>query len=554
MSLKQLCLFFLLIVGSKAFAQSASKQKDTSLFNLAEKATVSSPYAQKFPQRKITNLIDGKSDNNPNNGWTPNISNVNSKNPVLIALSWEKPVRIEQIDLSWLKNWYFTDYTFATWNGPEPVILTAPPTRYKHTNVFTSGQEGYHTFRIPAMVISPKGTIFAFCEGRKNNNRDVGAIDLLVKRSTDQGATWGAAQVVYGEKSEVTIGNPVPIADKTGNIHVVFCKDSKSVLYSKSNDDGLTYSSPADITNAIDELCKNAGLQWDQVWTGPGHGLETSKGRLIIPLKVTRKETEGIKRRVGIIYSDDGGNTWLPGGIVTPSIGEMSECSVFEKADGTLLINMRWHDGRYRAVSESANGGLTWSVPIAAKQLPDPGSEGSIIRYSSDKDDQRVLFSNLNNQEVGTVNRKNLTLRLSKDDGKTWNSGLQIVPGPAGYSDIAITKKGKVAILFENGTASYSDQLTFCLIDPNELELPKKGALTKESYEVNVARSFIQNKNWNLIEKISNNEAKPKIYTLKKPIVTNTLFISVSGTHQPDGLAYFQEIRVLGHENNDEKK
>ena len=58
--------------------------------------------------------------------------------------------------------------------------------------VFTAGQDGYHTYRIPAIVVTTNGTVLAFCEGRKNGRGDSGDIDTLLRRSTDGGKTWSA--------------------------------------------------------------------------------------------------------------------------------------------------------------------------------------------------------------------------------------------------------------------------------------------------------------------------------------------------------------------------
>ncbi len=110
-------------------------------------------------------------------------------------------------------------------------------------NVFTSGNDGYHSYRIPSIMLTQSETLLAFCEGRRNNRRDHGDIDLLVKRSEDGGKTWSAQQVVYGEPGEITIGNPCPVVDQdTGSIWMSFCRDNNDVLMTHSNDDGLTWS------------------------------------------------------------------------------------------------------------------------------------------------------------------------------------------------------------------------------------------------------------------------------------------------------------------------
>jgi len=95
---------------------------------------------------------------------------------------------------------------------PEPVPL------------FVAGEGGYHTYRIPAIVVSARGAMLAFCEGRKTSARDDGDIDLLVRRSLDGGRTWQPVQLVHEEGGDqpITVGNPCPIPAADGTIHLLF--------------------------------------------------------------------------------------------------------------------------------------------------------------------------------------------------------------------------------------------------------------------------------------------------------------------------------------------
>ena len=130
--------------------------------------------------------------------------------------------------------------------------------------VYTSGEDGYHTYRIPSILRSQKGTLLAFCEGRRNSRSDRGDIDLLVKRSEDGGETWSGQTIVYAEPGDITIGNPCPVVDdKDGTIWMPFCRDNDDVFMTHSKDDGMTWSKPVDITAEV----KRPGWTWYA--TGP---------------------------------------------------------------------------------------------------------------------------------------------------------------------------------------------------------------------------------------------------------------------------------------------
>lgn len=338
-------------------------------------------------------------------------------------------------------------------------ISTATPTANEdsassqephHNDVFVSGTEGYHTFRIPALLVTNKGTLLAFAEGRKNSRSDHGDIDLLLKRSTDAGRTWGPLLLVYeeGGSAKITIGNPCPVIDRdTATIWLAFCRNNDRVFITHSDDDGITWAEPQEITNDVKKP------HWNWYATGPVNGIQLRlgphKGRLLLPCdhSVRNKESWRNAGRSHLIYSDDHGKTWKAG---KPTDWAMNECTVVELADGRIMLNMRSYRGKnQRAVATSEDGGITFSEPADEPMLPEPVCQASIIRYTTETDagKNRLLFSNPASRDK----RIRMTVRLSYDEGKTWSVAKLLNAGPSAYSSLAVLPNYDIACLYEAG-------------------------------------------------------------------------------------------------------
>ena len=317
--------------------------------------------------------------------------------------------------------------------------------------VFVAGTGGYHTYRIPALTVTTKGTVLAFCEGRKTSGRDDGDIDLLLRRSRDGGTTWEPLQLVQeeGGAEPITIGNPCPIVSNDGTIHLLFTRNNQRAFYTRSTDDGATFSSPREIGDAL----KTFAFPWRRLGTGPGHGLQIESGRLLAPIWLN--DRIGQDYRSGVIFSDDGGSTWQTGGLVAPDIRGCNECAVAELGDGRLLLNMRNRQEKFRAEAFSTDGGTTWSRPRLVEALVDPQCQGALL--SLRRAGQPVLaFSN-----AADVSRRRLTVRLSHDGGQTWPITRLLHAGPAAYSDLTATAAGEVLCLYECGEKSPYQRIAF---------------------------------------------------------------------------------------------
>ena len=334
-------------------------------------------------------------------------------------------------------------------NGTKSKKREKTPNHATATDVFRSGSEGYHTFRIPALVVTAKGTLLAICEGRKSNRSDHGDVDLVSKRSSDGGHTWGPVQLIHEEGGieNITIGNPCPVVDQaTGRIWLPFTRENDDVLITSSDDDGLTWAEPTPITDAVKKP------DWGWYATGPGNGIQLTrgahKGRLVIPCDHRVKSIEDRRKstRSHVIYSDDHGRSWRLGG-VTEFL--MNECAVVERNDGSLLLNMRSNRGRgRRATATSRDGGMTWSDCRDDPTLIEPVCQASMIRIGADSGPDaasRLVFSN----PASTNARHRMTVRFSDDDGDTWSAGKLVYAGSSAYSSLAALEDGSVGILYE---------------------------------------------------------------------------------------------------------
>jgi len=347
-----------------------------------------------------------------------------------------------------------------------------PRMAMQQVDVFTSGAEGYHTFRIPALVVSTKGTLLAFCEGRRKGRGDAGDIDLMLKRSLDGGATWQAMQLVHeeGGGAPITIGNPCPVVDQaTGTIHLVLSRNNARAFHTHSADDGATWAAPVEITPVL----KGFDFPRSRHGTGPGHGIQLTagphKGRLLVPLWLN--ERIGRNYRSAVLASDDGGRTWRAAGMAGPQLRDANECMAFEAADGSLCLNMRNKVGHRRSVAWSRDGGLTWSEPRHDRTLVGPVCQASILALPAKApgEPRLVVFAN-----PASTRREKMTVRLSRDEAKTWAAARLVHPGPAAYSDLAALPGGAIGCLYERGDKHPYQKITFARFPLEWLAAPPK--------------------------------------------------------------------------------
>ena len=343
---------------------------------------------------------------------------------------------------------------------------TLQPEEPAFSEVFTAGERDYDTFRIPSVVATPKGTLLAFAEARRTGAGDSGDIDLVLKRSHDGGTTWSPLDVV-GDNGPNTFGNPCPVVDHTTDtiwllttqnrgtdrekdILAGTSQGTRTVWVMSSRDDGATWSSPEEITASVKRS------DWTWYATGPGIGIQTKSGRLVVPANHAVAGT-GVHHS-HVFFSDDGGKRWQLGGSASEGT---NESQVVELADGRLMLNMRNHPPKaenVRLIATSDDQGRSWSDTAANATLIEPPAQASLLRLSTATADDRnrLLFSN-----PASARRERMTVRVSYDEGHTWPVARLIHLGPSAYSSLIVLPDRSIGLLFERGDHSPYERITF---------------------------------------------------------------------------------------------
>jgi len=336
--------------------------------------------------------------------------------------------------------------------------------------IFTAGDGGYASYRIPTCIALPSGRVISFCEGRLDSLSDYGCIRVLARISDDGGKTFGPAFIAASDNAH-TVGNPCPVYDReTGRLflllngnradggeHLILQgKAPRSVYVCESDDMGSTWSPLRDITPSVKPSL------WTWHATGPCHALQLRSGRLIVPCNHAVLDPQSSKSGPyisGTLYSDDHGKTWHAGADIVP---ETNECSLAELSDGNLYMNMRSYAGKNRrAAAVSRDEGATWQDFRLDDTLIEPVCQGSVISVPGT---DTLYFTN-----PASTSREKLTIRKSMDGGRTWAGSLCIHSGPAAYSDIALLPDGTIFVLYECGVQSAYEQICAAYIDPAEI-------------------------------------------------------------------------------------
>lgn len=336
------------------------------------------------------------------------------------------------------------------------VAAAAAAVRSQPVDLFFAGENGVHTYRIPALIETRKGTLLAVADARFDSSGDLPArIALVMRRSRDGGKTWTPIETLRKVNDGGGVGDASLLIDRrTGRVWCFHAYGPPGIGFPTakagevtgastlqvhaihSGDDGVTWSAPVDLTPQIKRP------EWKAMFATSGTHFQTSKGRYLLPL-VVRDESDKVAARNA--FSEDGGRTWHTGSV----IGEgTDESKAIELPDGSILQNLR--NGNRRAIARSYDGGVNFGPLTHDGALIDPGCNAGLARLPNG----RFVFTN-----AASTKRENLTARMN--DGRNWTQPRVIHPGPAAYSTVVPLRDGALGLLYECGGQSPYERISF---------------------------------------------------------------------------------------------
>ena len=361
-------------------------------------------------------------------------------------------------------------HQYQLYTSPFETASSSESLSARHHLLFNSGKEGYPRYRIPSLVVTNSGDLLAICEGRADGGGLTGNVDLVCKRSRDNGQTWSKLQRI-GESGDDTFGNQSVVVDRNTGVIWGACTVSPGehleaaitrgetdrstrVFVFCSRDDGKTWSEPRDITSAV----KRPGWTW--YGCGPGVGIQLSDGRLFFA--AYHREDPGTTVRSHAIFSDDHGATWQLGGNAGGGNGEPQ---VLQRDDGSIYLSARTSGGpNHRSIVESRDGGKTWGGKRFDQTIYDSFCQASLLKLPAKDGKPRWLYCH-----PAGPGRRDLTVRLSVDEGQTWDGGsLRLRTGDSQYSSMALLQNGRVGVLYDCWENN-NYQLYFTTFAPSQL-------------------------------------------------------------------------------------
>lgn len=336
--------------------------------------------------------------------------------------------------------------------------------------LYAMGDYGSQFWRIPALLCLDDGTLLAVNDKRKYSYKDLPEdIDIVFRRSTDNGCTWSAPQaIVEGTGYKHGYGDPAIVQCENGDVLCLFVGgnglwastegDPIRSYVCRSTDRGNTWNEPEDITALLwgSQAVSTSTRNYKASFFGSGNALRLKhgphKGRILVAAAMCRKSAQVLDNFV--VYSDDNGHSWQ---ISDCAFIGGDEAKLIELNDGTILISVRQSGAR--GYNRSADGGVTWGTQGYWDELTVNACNGDIIRVN----DTTIIHSLPN-----SVNRENVSIFSSTDEGQSWHSPMLLIAGPSVYSSLTVLADGSVGCYVEKGPDT-GCELWFYRIDVNKI-------------------------------------------------------------------------------------
>lgn len=299
-------------------------------------------------------------------------------------------------------------------------------------------------YRIPSLITAPNGDLIAAIDERVPSCGDLKwseDINIVLRRSSDNGNTWGDIQRIIDYPKGQSASDPSMIVDEMTNEIFMFynfmdLQLEPNVYYMhmvKSTDNGQTWSSPIDITSQITK----PDWKKDFMFITSGRGFQNANGKLLHCLV-------NLEKGMHVFGSDDHGDSWH---LINTPISPADESKIISLENGDWMVNSRVNNSGLRYVHLSDDEGRTWSSKPDST-LIDPSCNASLIRFTSKRKGfakNRLLFANAKSKD----NRINMVVRISYDEGRTWSEGKTIFSGASAYPSLTVLENGNIGLLFE---------------------------------------------------------------------------------------------------------
>ncbi len=362
-------------------------------------------------------------------------------------------------------------------NGEQVTLDANPLIQRMGVAVRQGGDDGVHTYRIPGLATTKKGTLIGVYDIRHRKGGDLpGDINVGMSRSTDGGQTWEPMQVIMDMGHDPDfhydgIGDPAVLVDQnTGAIWVAATwshgnrswrgsgpgmkpEETGQLMLARSDDDGVTWSRPINITEQVKDP------KWCFILQGPGKGITMRDGTLVFAAQYQDSPEQQRLPHSTLITSQDHGTTWQVG---TGAFDDTTESQVVEIEPGVLMLNCRYNRKPVRVVMTTRDMGKTWQKhPTSERSLIEPGAcMASLIDVDRERGKDAgawLLFSNPDS----TQGRHHITIKASPDRGLTWPRAHRLLldeGNGAGYSCMSMIDDKTVGILYEGSQAHMTFQ------------------------------------------------------------------------------------------------